>query len=136
MHKACTTHAPRICIGIYERLNSFVGGRAVFGPGEQGVERRAEGLAPVRQGVVDARRYLRVDAAAHQAVVLELAELLDQAELARTLRYRVEPLAVGADGGDTVVRERVSGDFSGSPVELRYRFSLRDGRIAALEIAP
>lgn len=39
-------------------------------------------------------------------------------------------------GTQTTAIARVSGSFPGSPVELRYQFSLRDGRIAALSIGP
>jgi len=38
--------------------------------------------------------------------------------------------------GRTVAIAEVSGSFPGSPVELRYRFALRDGKIAALNIGP
>ena len=38
--------------------------------------------------------------------------------------------------GRTVAVAQVSGTFPGSPVELRYRFALRDGKIAALNIGP
>lgn len=40
------------------------------------------------------------------------------------------------DGSRTVATARVSGTFPGSPVQLRYQFTLRDGRISALSIAP
>lgn len=39
-------------------------------------------------------------------------------------------------GRGTVATAQVSGTFPGSPVQLSYRFTLRDGRIAALSIAP
>lgn len=39
-------------------------------------------------------------------------------------------------GSQTVATARVSGAFPGSPVQLRYRFTLVEGRIAALNIAP
>lgn len=38
--------------------------------------------------------------------------------------------------GRTVAVAQVSGTFPGSPVELRYRFALRDGKIAVLNIGP
>lgn len=40
------------------------------------------------------------------------------------------------DGTQTVATTRVSGTFPGSPARLRYQFTLRDGKIAALSIAP
>jgi len=59
-----------------------------------------------------------------------------KAELARTLTYTTELLDAAQDGNAVVVRGRVSGSFPGSPVELRYRFTLAGGRISALAIAP
>jgi len=47
-----------------------------------------------------------------------------------------EPFAVAMEGSETVVTSRVTGDFPGSPIDLRYVFSLEGDRIAALEIAP
>jgi hypothetical protein len=35
----------------------------------------------------------------------------------------------------TIAIAQVSGSFPGSPIELRYHFTLRDGRIAALSIS-
>ena len=39
-------------------------------------------------------------------------------------------------GSQTVAATQVSGTFPGSPIQLHYRFTLRDGKIAALSIAP
>ncbi len=50
--------------------------------------------------------------------------------------YAVRPRAVTQDGRTYVVTGTVSGDFFGSPVDLRYTFTLARGRIASLEIAP
>lgn len=49
-------------------------------------------------------------------------------------RYTVEPVAIERDEGFIVVTSHVAGDFPGSPVDLRYRFRLERGLIAALEI--
>lgn len=38
--------------------------------------------------------------------------------------------------GSYVLRVRLTGNFPGGTADLRYRFTLRDGLIAALEIAP
>ncbi len=46
----------------------------------------------------------------------------------------LESEAVGADR--CIVRAELEGNFRGSPVELRFRFTLRAGLISALEIAP
>jgi len=48
--------------------------------------------------------------------------------------YTSEPLAVEVSGPEVIVPVRVTGDFPGSPVELRYRFTLDDASIARLEI--
>ena len=39
-------------------------------------------------------------------------------------------------GGVHVVRNHIEGDFPGGEADLGYRFELRDGLIARLEIAP
>ncbi|MCE7796733.1 nuclear transport factor 2 family protein [Sphingobium sufflavum] len=46
----------------------------------------------------------------------------------------VEPIAMAEDCGHTVVTGHVQGDFPGSPVDLRYVFTLDSGKISALEI--
>jgi hypothetical protein len=48
--------------------------------------------------------------------------------------YTSEPLAVHVSVADVIVIARVTGDFPGSPVELRYRFALEGDKIARLEI--
>jgi hypothetical protein len=52
-------------------------------------------------------------------------------------RYRptVDVIDVAEAGGQTIVTGRVSGNFPGSPVELRYVFTLEEGKIARLEIS-
>lgn len=50
-------------------------------------------------------------------------------------RYSVQPLSLETQGRGYLVTSRVSGDFPGSPLDLRYRFTLEQGRIASLEIA-
>jgi hypothetical protein len=47
---------------------------------------------------------------------------------------RAETTAIAQAGDTTIVTAQVSGTFPGSPTEIRYRFTLKDGRIAALEI--
>lgn len=49
-------------------------------------------------------------------------------------QYTVEPLKILHEGETSRLTARVSGTFPGSPVELTYRFVLRDDRIAELEI--
>lgn len=48
--------------------------------------------------------------------------------------YTTEPFALDREEGSHVVRAHVAGNFPGSPVDLRYRFRLEGGLIAALEI--
>ena len=57
-----------------------------------------------------------------------------KAESKRKYAYTVAPLAVAEAQGGAVLTGRVSGQFPGSPVDLRYVFGLKDGRIATLEI--
>ena len=48
--------------------------------------------------------------------------------------YTSEPFAIEQKDGFHVVTSRVTGNFPGSPIDLRYRFRLDRGLIAALEI--
>lgn len=50
--------------------------------------------------------------------------------------YTSEPLHLEEEDGGYVVTSRVTGNFPGSPVGLRYAFRLERGKIAFLEIAP
>jgi ketosteroid isomerase-like protein len=59
-----------------------------------------------------------------------------KAMTAEKYRPTMQVLDAVENGGKTVVRCRVSGDFPGSPVELRYAFMLAGGKIASLEIIP
>ncbi|NNB87827.1 nuclear transport factor 2 family protein [Corallococcus exiguus] len=51
-------------------------------------------------------------------------------------KFTTELLAAEFDGPRTTVRANVTGNFPGSPIELRYRFTLAGGLITRLEIAP
>ncbi|HEY4180168.1 MAG TPA: nuclear transport factor 2 family protein [Kofleriaceae bacterium] len=46
------------------------------------------------------------------------------------------PLSVESHGTETVVTARVTGTFPGSPVELRYRFTVAGDLITRLEVTP
>jgi len=59
-----------------------------------------------------------------------------KSEVAAKFDYRCEPLDMEHKDGATVVAARVSGNFPGSPVDLRYAFRLQSGKIASLEIVP
>ncbi|HZF29071.1 MAG TPA: nuclear transport factor 2 family protein [Gammaproteobacteria bacterium] len=48
--------------------------------------------------------------------------------------YTSQPLALEQRDGGYVVTCRLTGDFPGSPVDLRYAFRLARGKIASLEI--
>lgn len=50
--------------------------------------------------------------------------------------YTAMPHTLQTQGGRYIVTSQVSGNFPGSPVDLRYTFVLERGRIASLEIAP
>lgn len=50
--------------------------------------------------------------------------------------YTVEPFAIAQDDDQTIVTAKLTGNFAGSPVDLRYAFTLNDALIERLEIAP
>lgn len=50
--------------------------------------------------------------------------------------YTSEPFRLERNEGAYIVTSRVTGNFPGNPVDLRYRFRLERGLIATLEIAP
>ena len=50
--------------------------------------------------------------------------------------YTSEPFAVEREEGTYFVTSRLTGNFPGSPVDLRYAFRLEHGQIAFLEIKP
>lgn len=51
-------------------------------------------------------------------------------------QFTAEPLSAESNGTQTTVIAQVSGNFPGSPVQLRFRFALAGDLIARLEIAP
>jgi hypothetical protein len=50
--------------------------------------------------------------------------------------YTSEPIGLEERDGGYVVTSRLTGNFPGSPVDLRFAFRLERGKIAFLEIAP
>ena len=50
--------------------------------------------------------------------------------------YTSEPLVMEQKDGRYIVTSRLTGDFPGSPANLRYAFRLERGKIARLEINP
>jgi hypothetical protein len=59
-----------------------------------------------------------------------------KAESSAKYTYTSEPLAVERRDGMVVVTSRLTGNFPGSPVDLRFFFRLERGKIASLEIMP
>ena len=50
--------------------------------------------------------------------------------------YSSEPVAVEQKDGRYIVTSQLTGNFPGSPVNLRFSFHLERGKIASLEIQP
>lgn len=50
--------------------------------------------------------------------------------------YTVEPFSIEERDGSTIVTSRLKGNFPGSPVDLRYIFTIAGNRIAKLHIVP
>jgi hypothetical protein len=59
-----------------------------------------------------------------------------KSEASTKYNYTVEPFAIESDGGRTVVKSHLAGDFPGSPLDLRYLFRLQGDKIEELEITP
>ena len=57
-------------------------------------------------------------------------------EASTKYQYTCEPLACEDKDGKIVVTCRLTGNFPGSPVDLRFAFELVDEQIVSLEIAP
>jgi hypothetical protein len=57
-------------------------------------------------------------------------------ETAKKYQPIVDVINVTETAGKTIVTCKVSGTFPGSPVELKYAFTLGGGKIARLEIFP
>jgi SnoaL-like domain len=59
-----------------------------------------------------------------------------KAETSTKYTYISEPFAWEQRDGTTVVTSRLTGNFPGSPVDLRFFFRLERGKIEFLEITP
>jgi hypothetical protein len=59
-----------------------------------------------------------------------------KAEASTKYQYTSEPLACEHEEGKVVVTSRLTGNFPGSPVNLRFFFGLEGDKIASLEITP
>jgi len=66
-----------------------------------------------------------------------LAAILQwKAEASTKYSYTATPVAIADEGGRAIVTSHLTGDFPGSPVDLRYLFRLEGDKIAELEIKP
>ena len=59
-----------------------------------------------------------------------------KSETTQKYQYTSELLASERKDGKIVVTSRLTGNFPGSPVDLRYFFKLEDEKITSLEIIP
>ena len=57
-------------------------------------------------------------------------------DVATRYEYTSEPFACEQQDGKFVVTSRLTGNFPGSPVNLRFFFALEGDKIASLEIIP
>jgi hypothetical protein len=55
-------------------------------------------------------------------------------ETRQKYQHTIEPLASTQTDGKTIVTNRLSGNFPGSPIELEFVFTLQGDKIATLEI--
>ncbi|MFT3978743.1 MAG: nuclear transport factor 2 family protein [Sphingomonas bacterium] len=59
-----------------------------------------------------------------------------KAEASAAYDYVSEPVAIDDQDGRIIVTAHLTGNFPGSPVDLRYAFTLAGDAIARLEIMP
>jgi hypothetical protein len=57
-----------------------------------------------------------------------------KAETKKKYQHTIEPLALAQDDGKTIVTNRLTGNFPGSPIELEFVFALKGDKITFLEI--
>ena len=57
-----------------------------------------------------------------------------KAESSTKYTYTVEPFSIADESGRTIVKSHLTGDFPGSPTDLRYAFVVDGDKIAELEI--
>src|SRR5204863_2086033 len=55
-------------------------------------------------------------------------------ETKQKYQHKIEPLSATQKDGKTIVTNRLTGNFPGSPIELEFVFTLDCEKIAALEI--
>jgi ketosteroid isomerase-like protein len=57
-----------------------------------------------------------------------------KAETKKKYQHTVQPLASAQKDGKTIVTNRLTGNFPGSPIELEFVYTLEGNKIASLEI--
>ena len=57
-----------------------------------------------------------------------------KAETKKKYQHAIEPLGSVQKDDKTIVINRLTGNFPGSPIELEFVFTLEDNKIASLEI--
>src|SRR4029434_6454094 len=57
-----------------------------------------------------------------------------KAETKKKYQHTIEPLALAQEDGKTIVTNRLTGNFPGSPIELEFVFTLKGDKITFLEI--
>lgn len=55
-------------------------------------------------------------------------------ETRKKYQHTIEPLAFAQKDGKTIVTNRLTGNFPGSPIELEFVFTLNGNKIASMEI--
>ena len=56
-------------------------------------------------------------------------------DVSRKYKMALHVTALTTQDGEPVLHGKVSGDFAGSPIDMRYYLALEDGKIVALKIA-
>ena len=59
-----------------------------------------------------------------------------KADVSAKYQYTCEPIAYEHKAGKDVVTCRLTGNFPGSPADLRFFFALEGEKVAALEVIP
>lgn len=59
-----------------------------------------------------------------------------KADATKRYQYTSEPFACEEKDGKIIVTSKLTGNFPGSPIDLRFFFELKGDKIAALEIIP
>ncbi|MDB5821762.1 MAG: hypothetical protein JWR21_466 [Herminiimonas sp.] len=92
--------------------------------------------ADTRDGEAVARSFTKQAVVKDEGQTYSGPEAIKAWKAAASARYSYtsEPFAVVQKDGRYIVTSRLTGNFPGSPVDLRYAFRLERGKIASLEI--